>query len=136
MDLAEWIEFEANRIVRMGAQLSEEHRADYMRVQIEAALKKAFAHGRDRLTERDPPRAVSSSGAMGAAVGDKGMPARPTLPEIEAAARVLTDAGLRHHWWDPYQTSYDELAATDAIGKEEFDTIVEAMLMAAAAARS
>jgi hypothetical protein len=31
----------------------------------------------------------------------------------------------------PYRKSYDELAATDAIGKDEFEAIVERMLMAA-----
>jgi hypothetical protein len=31
--------------------------------------------------------------------------------------------------------TYDELAATDAIGKEEFDAMVERMLIAAHAAR-
>jgi hypothetical protein len=57
MDFSDWIKFEAERIIRMGSLTSEEHRADYMRVQIEAALRKAFAHGRDGLTETDPPRA-------------------------------------------------------------------------------
>ena len=64
------------------------------------------------------------------------MALQPTSREIEAAARVLHDFGLRHHWWGPYRKSYDELAATDAVGKEEFDAIVEAVLMAAYAARS
>jgi hypothetical protein len=58
MDFSEGIEFEAARIVSMGLATREEHRADYMRVQIEAALRTAFAHGKDRLTEIDPPRAV------------------------------------------------------------------------------
>ena len=69
-------------------------------------------------------------------LGEKGMASRPTSREIEAAARVLHDMGLRHHWWDPYRKSYDELAATDAVGKEEFDAIVEAVLVAAYAVRS
>jgi hypothetical protein len=60
---------------------------------------------------------------------------RPTLKEIEAAAGVLHEAGLHHHWWAPYPKTYDELAATDAIGKDEFEAIVERMLMAANAAR-
>ncbi|MEH2541930.1 MULTISPECIES: hypothetical protein [unclassified Bradyrhizobium] len=59
MTFAEWIDFEAKRIVQMGSLLPEEDRADYMAVQIGGALKKAYAHGRDRLTERDAPRAVS-----------------------------------------------------------------------------
>jgi hypothetical protein len=62
-------------------------------------------------------------------------PARPTPDEIEAAARVLHEIGLHHHWWSPYKKTYDELAATDPIGKEEFDAIVEVVLFAAAKAR-
>ncbi|MCP3458906.1 hypothetical protein [Bradyrhizobium sp. CCGUVB23] len=62
-------------------------------------------------------------------------PARPAPGEIEAAARVLHEAGLRHGWWRPYTKTYDELAATDPIGKSEFDGIVERMLIAAAGAK-
>ena len=58
MTFADWIDFEATRIVSMGLRLQEEHRADYIKVQIQAALKKAFGHGRDGLTETDEPRAV------------------------------------------------------------------------------
>jgi len=58
MTFADWIDFEATRIVSMGLRLPEEHRADYIKVQIQAALKKAFGHGRDGLTETDEPRAV------------------------------------------------------------------------------
>jgi hypothetical protein len=58
LNFSEWIKFEAERIVGMGLPLPGEHRADYIRIQIEAALGKAFAHGRDGLTESDPPRAV------------------------------------------------------------------------------
>jgi hypothetical protein len=54
----EWIKFEADRIVRMGLLAPEEHRADYMRIQIEAALRKATDHGRDGLSDDDLPRAV------------------------------------------------------------------------------
>ncbi|WP_156927912.1 hypothetical protein [Bradyrhizobium sp. Tv2a-2] len=54
--------------------------------------------------------------------------------EVEAAARILSEAGLRHRWWGShYQKSCDEHAATDPVGKEEFDTIVESMLIAASA---
>ena len=49
MTFADWIDFEATRIVSMGLRLPEEHRADYIKVQIQAALKKAFGHGRDGL---------------------------------------------------------------------------------------
>ena len=55
----EWVSFEANRIVEMGLAAPDEHRADYMRVQIEAAIRKAAAHFRDGLGPDDPPRAVS-----------------------------------------------------------------------------
>jgi hypothetical protein len=58
MTFADWIDFEATRIVSMGLRLPEEHRADYIKVQIQAALKKAFGHGRDGLTETDESRAV------------------------------------------------------------------------------
>ena len=58
MTFADWIDFEAARIVSMGLRLPEEHRADYIKLQIQAALKKAFGHGRDGLTEMDEPRAV------------------------------------------------------------------------------
>ena len=55
----------------------------------------------------------------------------PSLAEVEAAARVLHRAGLHHHWWKPYGKLYDEMAESDSIAKEEFDGIVEQMLMAA-----
>ncbi len=58
MTFAEWIDFEAARIVSMGLRLPEEHRADYIKIQIQAALEKAFHHGQDGLTETDEPRAV------------------------------------------------------------------------------
>jgi hypothetical protein len=58
MTFAEWIDFEATRIVSMGLRLTEEHRADYIKIQIEVALKKAFDHCKDGLTETDEPRAV------------------------------------------------------------------------------
>jgi hypothetical protein len=58
MTFAEWIGFEAERIVRIGLLAPEEHRSDYMIVQIQGALKKAYAHGKDGLSEHDAPRAV------------------------------------------------------------------------------
>jgi hypothetical protein len=58
MTFAEWIDFEASRIVHMGQLAPPEHRVDYMIVQIQAALRKAVAHGRDGLSDQDPPRAV------------------------------------------------------------------------------
>jgi len=61
--------------------------------------------------------------------------ARPTDAEIDAAARVLFAEGSFHHWWPTFKKSYDEFVATDQIGKEEFDGIVERILFAAAKAR-
>lgn len=58
MTFAKWIDFEAARIVRMDLLLSEKHRAEYIKVQMQDALKKAFHHGGDGLTEADEPRAV------------------------------------------------------------------------------
>jgi hypothetical protein len=58
LNFGEWITFEANRIVTLGLKAPEEQRSDYMRIQIEAALSKAFAHGRDGLQKSDAPRAV------------------------------------------------------------------------------
>jgi hypothetical protein len=57
MNFAQWIKFEAERIARMGLATPKEHRADYIVVQIEAALSKAFSHGKDGLSENDIPRA-------------------------------------------------------------------------------
>jgi hypothetical protein len=58
MSFAQWITFEAERIVRMGLLAPQEHQADYMRIQIQIALRKALAHGRDGLSDDDPPRAI------------------------------------------------------------------------------
>ena len=60
------------------------------------------------------------------------MTGRPTLAEVEAAARELHHWGEIHRWWPESVTSYDNL---DPIGKDEFDAIVERVLMAASAAR-
>jgi hypothetical protein len=59
MNFDEWIDYEASRILRVGNSVSEEHRQDYMKVQITAALRKAYAHGRDGLDTHDEPRASS-----------------------------------------------------------------------------
>lgn len=57
---------------------------------------------------------------------------RPTHEEVEAAARQLYVPGEEHGWWPESVSSYDSL---DPIGREEFDAIVERILMSAAAAR-
>ena len=63
-------------------------------------------------------------------------PVRPTIHEVEAAARALFKAGQFRHWWPEFTKTYDELASTDPIGKSEFDGIVEQVLIAASEARS
>ena len=57
---------------------------------------------------------------------------RPIDQEIEAAARVLDKAGRFYRWWPETTPDYDKL---DSIGRNEFEAIVEQMLMAAASAR-
>jgi hypothetical protein len=56
---------------------------------------------------------------------------RPTEQEVEAAARELHRWGKLHAWW-PGAISFDAL---DPIAREEFEAIVERVLMAAATAR-
>jgi hypothetical protein len=59
--------------------------------------------------------------------------ARPTLREVEAAASVLYAEGRHHHWWpQSLPETYQQL---DPIGRDEFEAIVERMLIAAKAAR-
>lgn len=55
-----------------------------------------------------------------------------TDAEIDAAARVLDDAGRAHQWWEK---SYDPYDSMDPISKSEFGGIVERMLRAAARAK-
>jgi hypothetical protein len=57
------------------------------------------------------------------------MDTRPSLPEVEAAARVLYAEGLEHGWW--YKTLPARYELMDPIGKEEFEAFVERILMAA-----
>jgi hypothetical protein len=52
--------------------------------------------------------------------------------EVEAAARELHGWGRLQGWWGSAATEYDDL---DPIGKDEFDAIVERVLMSAAAGR-
>jgi 3-dehydro-4-phosphotetronate decarboxylase len=58
------------------------------------------------------------------------VPERPSLNEVEAAARLLHEAGRVHRWWKG--EAYDEL---DPISKSEFDGLVEKMLIAASRAK-
>ena len=57
------------------------------------------------------------------------MPIWPTEADINAAARVLDQAGRVYRWWPEKSPSYDEM---DAIGKSEFGGLVEQMFLAAA----
>lgn len=57
---------------------------------------------------------------------------RPTAQEVEAAARELDKWGQLHRWWPESVPCFDAL---DPIGREEFEAIVERVLMAAVAAR-
>jgi hypothetical protein len=61
--------------------------------------------------------------------------ARPTDAEVEAAARALDKAGRHHHWWSKTIKPYDEFAKIDPIAKDEFEAIVERILLAASDAR-
>ena len=60
------------------------------------------------------------------------MAERPSQNEIEAAARVLDSEGALHQWWPKTTPRYENL---DSIGKNEFEAIVERMLIAANKAR-
>ena len=57
---------------------------------------------------------------------------RPTKHEIDAAAYELHRWGELHRWWPEGAAS---LEAMDSIGRDEFEAIVERVLIAAAAAR-
>lgn len=57
---------------------------------------------------------------------------RPSDEEVAAAAGELHAWGERNGWWPPSVTTYD---AMDPIGKDEFDAIVERVLMSATASR-
>ena len=59
--------------------------------------------------------------------------ARSSVDEVQAAARVLDREGRFHGWWPQATAAYDEL---DPIGKDEFEAIVERMLMAATRTRN
>jgi len=53
---------------------------------------------------------------------------RPSYQSIQAAARVLDETGRHHHWWPNSIPDYENL---DPIGKDEFEAIVEQILIAA-----
>ena len=51
---AEWIKHTIDKIVNMGLAAPEKDRADYLRVQIESALRKSLRHGRSGRSDNDP----------------------------------------------------------------------------------
>ncbi|MCX5512897.1 hypothetical protein C3941_02590 [Kaistia algarum] len=51
---SEWAQHTVDKITAVGLAASEEDRADYMRVQIMAAIMQALRHGRSGLMDDDP----------------------------------------------------------------------------------
>ena len=51
---AEWEENTVEKIVIMGLSAPEEHRADYLRVQIRAAVRQALRHGQSGRSDHEP----------------------------------------------------------------------------------
>ncbi|KQZ28490.1 hypothetical protein [Caulobacter sp. Root1472] len=58
---------------------------------------------------------------------------RPSDFELNATARALFAAGMRHGWWPAHLRAYDDL---DPIGRDEFNAIVEHVPAVAAKARA
>jgi len=50
----EWAAHTVEKIVSMGLPLPEEHRADYLRLQISLALNQALRHGRSGRSNDEP----------------------------------------------------------------------------------
>jgi hypothetical protein len=50
----EWEDATVERIVAMGLSAPNEHRADFLRVQIRLAIRQALRHGRSGLSDTDP----------------------------------------------------------------------------------
>lgn len=51
---AEWEVNTIDKIVKVGLSAPEEHREDYLRCQIKAAVRQARRHGQAGLSESDP----------------------------------------------------------------------------------
>ena len=51
---SEWLAHEVEKIVTVGLSAPEEHRADDLRVQIEAAIRKGLRHGQSGRSDDDP----------------------------------------------------------------------------------
>jgi hypothetical protein len=50
----QWVEHTVNKIVSLAWSTPEKHRDDWLRVQIEAAIRQSFRHGRSGKSESDP----------------------------------------------------------------------------------
>jgi hypothetical protein len=50
----QWEDATVEKIATLGAAAPEEHRADYLRVQVRAAIRQALRHGRSGLTDDEP----------------------------------------------------------------------------------
>jgi hypothetical protein len=51
---SEWVENTINKIVTVGRSAPEEHRADWLNVQIRVAIMQALRHGRSGRADDDP----------------------------------------------------------------------------------
>jgi hypothetical protein len=51
---SEWLTATVNKIATIAPSVPEEHREDYLRVQIEQAIKQALRHGRSGRSDDDP----------------------------------------------------------------------------------
>lgn len=49
----QWEDATVEKIATLGAAVAEEHRADYLRVQVRAAIRQALRHGRSGLTDNE-----------------------------------------------------------------------------------
>jgi hypothetical protein len=51
---SEWLKHTVDKIVTLGLSAPAEHREDYLRVQIEAAIRQSLRHGRSGRSDDDP----------------------------------------------------------------------------------
>jgi hypothetical protein len=51
---AQWVRNTVNKIATLGAAAPEKDREDYLRVQVEAAIRKAFRNGQAGVSDDDP----------------------------------------------------------------------------------
>ena len=51
---SEWVKHTVGKIVELGLSVPDKHKADYFRVQIEAAIRQSLRHGRSGRSDDDP----------------------------------------------------------------------------------